>query len=153
MRALQKSLWTIATVLALPAPAAAQNVCAAIERFAVAMREPEPFGSIRQALANGEAILPGFAAADCRAADGVVSCRATDFTMRHFAEWPERLNCAMSNAEISQVRTAPDWHHALIWRDLYFSYGVNCVGCAGGAVSWFVAMSQYRRRDVDWTGR
>jgi hypothetical protein len=140
-------------LFALPAPAMAQTACAALERLATAMTEPEPFASVGRSLANGEAIVPGFSAADCRVADGAVTCRTTDFVMRHFAGWPDPLGCGTFGAEISRVRTVPDWHHALVLRDLYFSYGVSCVGCAGGTVSWFVAMSQYRPRVVDWTRR
>lgn len=149
MARLRKSLWTIGAIMALPAPAAATEICTALDRLATAAHEPEPFASVGQALANGEAILPGFSAAECRVASGAFSCRATDFAMTHFAQWPDPYPCGgLSGAEISRVRTAPDWHHAYFRSGLYFTYGVSCVGCAGGAVSSFMAMPGDRPRPL-----
>jgi hypothetical protein len=57
MRALQKSLWTIAAIMALPAPAAAQDMCAALRGIATASQEPVPFASL--AGREGE-LVPGY---------------------------------------------------------------------------------------------
>lgn len=74
MGGLRKSLWTIAAIAALPAPAAAQDMCASLQRIAAAAREPVPFAS----LADGTELVPGYRY--CRvetgtaARDGGVSC-------------------------------------------------------------------------------
>jgi hypothetical protein len=56
MGALRKSLWTIAAITVLPAPAMAQEMCAALNRIAAAAREPVPFAS----LADGGELVPGY---------------------------------------------------------------------------------------------
>lgn len=77
MGALRKSLWTIVAIMALPAPAAAQDMCAALNRIAAAAREPVPFAS----LTDARGLVPGYDY--CRvdigtgARDGGVSCSAT----------------------------------------------------------------------------
>lgn len=57
MGALRKSLWTIAaTLAALPLPAAAQEMCAALQRIEAAAREPVPFASLEA----GQGVVPGY---------------------------------------------------------------------------------------------
>lgn len=54
--ALRKSLWMAAAFAALPAPAAAQEMCAALNRIAAAAHEPVPFGSLE----GGRELVPGY---------------------------------------------------------------------------------------------
>ena len=56
MGTLRKSLWTIAAMIALPGPAAAQDMCAALTRIAAAAREPVPFASLE----DGRELVPGY---------------------------------------------------------------------------------------------
>jgi hypothetical protein len=45
-----------AALLAMPLPAAAQDMCAALNRIAAAAREPVPFSSLR----DGRGLVPGY---------------------------------------------------------------------------------------------
>jgi hypothetical protein len=75
MSRLRKSIWIGLALIALPQSAAAQEMCAALTRIAVAAREPVPFAS----LADGQ-LVPGYPY--CRvqtgtaARAGEVSCHA-----------------------------------------------------------------------------
>lgn len=51
-----KAAWLAAALVALPVPAAAQDMCAALQRIAAAAREPVPFAS----LADGGELVPGY---------------------------------------------------------------------------------------------
>lgn len=57
MGALRKSLWTIAAVAAVPLPAAAQDMCAALNRIAAAAGEPAPFASLE---GHEGGLVPGY---------------------------------------------------------------------------------------------
>jgi len=52
----RKALWA-AAVAALPAPAAAQTLCAGLNRIVAAAHEPVPFASLENAV---DSVLPGF---------------------------------------------------------------------------------------------
>ena len=56
MRTLRQSLWVIA-LAALPAPAAAQEMCAALNRIVAAAREPVPFASLER---SASSLVPGY---------------------------------------------------------------------------------------------
>ena len=55
-----KSFVATMLLLALPAAASAQDLCADLNRIAAAARETPPFASLERALAAGQAVLPGF---------------------------------------------------------------------------------------------
>jgi hypothetical protein len=65
MGALRKSLWTIAAILAPPAPVEARDVCAALNRVAASSDEALPFASLKEAASDGT-LLPGFGKLACR---------------------------------------------------------------------------------------
>jgi hypothetical protein len=137
-----------AVVILLPAPAAAQTVCGALDRIAAAARERAPFASVRAALANGEAVVPGFEARDCDVRLGAVSCRVTDFVAGNFDRWPEPLSCAGLIAVPSfPGRHNPNPQHVYRFGALRIEYGVDCYGCAGGARSYFIASVDGRHPD------
>lgn len=56
MGATRKTLWVVA-IAALPAPAAAQALCAGLNRIVAAAHEPVPFASLENA---PESVLPDF---------------------------------------------------------------------------------------------
>jgi hypothetical protein len=59
MGALRKSLWMVAAIAALPASAAAQDMCGALSRVAAMLRDPAASDSLTEAARDGGA-LPGF---------------------------------------------------------------------------------------------
>ena len=64
-------------LFALPAPAAAQDVCDAIAGIAAAAAERPAFASLGRSLAEGRTVMPGFAANECSVAESGVDCRET----------------------------------------------------------------------------
>ena len=124
----------------LPAPAAAQSACAALERFAAASRETPPFHSIRRALAEDEAVVPGFRARDCNADAEGIACDDISFSIRNFDARPEPLQCTgvLRAPLISQVRNQRrNLAYFLIQSGLRIDYGFACPGCAGGPHAYF----------------
>jgi hypothetical protein len=140
----------VAAVAALPAPAAAQGICTALERFAAAARETPPFGSVRRALAAGEVVVPGFQARDCRADARGISCDDISFNVSSFDAWPEPLNCpgVLRAPMFGRVLRRPERQHAyfLIQSGLRIDYGFSCWGCAGGPHSYVRVGFQGQRR-------
>lgn len=73
----RRSLWLAAVLVASPAPAFAQDMCAALNRIAAAAKEPVPFASLE----NGRELVPGYSY--CRVETGTaaraggVYCHAT----------------------------------------------------------------------------
>lgn len=65
MKCFRRIVWLGAAMLALPLPAAAQEMCAALDRIAAASRERVPFASIMEAAREGT-LVPGFREGDCR---------------------------------------------------------------------------------------
>jgi hypothetical protein len=65
----RRSLWLAALLAAAPAPAFAQEMCAALDRIEAASREPVPFASIMQAGREGT-LVPGFREGECGYATG-----------------------------------------------------------------------------------
>jgi hypothetical protein len=148
---LRKSLWAIAAITALPAPAAAQQICAALSRIAASAHEAPAFRSIQSALANGETVVPGFEAASCHVRSDELACSTRDFVADHFESWPDPLSCpGMAPATASQRRHGSrDRLHAYTLSGLHIEYGIDCMGCAGGANSYFSATIGPRRRPED----
>jgi len=94
MAALRKSLWTIAAMLALPAPAAAQEMCAALPRRAAAAREPVPFGSLE----DGRELVPGYRY--CRVETG--TARRDGGVFCHTSLAPESLIAETVGAQVRE---------------------------------------------------
>ena len=65
----RNSAWIMVTLAALPAPAAAQEMCAALDRIAASSRERVPFASLAQAGRDGT-LVPGFREGECGPATG-----------------------------------------------------------------------------------
>ncbi len=65
----RRGLWLGAFLAAAPAPALAQDMCAALDRIAAASRERVPFGSLHQAARDGT-LVPRFREQDCRVLSG-----------------------------------------------------------------------------------
>lgn len=144
---LRLSIAASAILLAAPMPAAAQDVCGALGRIAAAAREPVPFASVSRALARGETVDPGFRPDDCRVAAGELSCGVHDFTANHFDGWPDPLPCSgLAPASFSPHRPGRDRQHAYALSGVHIEYGISCMGCAGGANSFFSAGVPAHRR-------
>lgn len=138
----------LVALLALPSPAAAApDICGVIARIAAAASEPSPFGSLRQALADGEAVVPGFLAGDCRVGSGTLSCRVSDFVAGNFRDWPDPLACSgLVAVSPFPGRPGRDRQRAYLLAGIRIEYGVSCMGCAGGAHSYFSARVEGRPR-------
>jgi hypothetical protein len=149
MRALRKSLWTIAAILALPAPAAAQDVCAALQRIVAAAGEAVPFDSVRKASAAGEPVVPGFAPQECDVAAAAVSCsHRSGGGVVTFDSWPRTLACdgfELVASEGAGPRNR-DWTRTYRAGALRIEFGSACRACAGPGYSWFEARLEPRRR-------
>ncbi len=135
----RKSLWIIAATMALPAPAAAADICTAIDRMAVSAREAAPFASVRRALAGGEAVVPGFEVRDCRVGAAGLACDDISFNVSNLDDWPDPLDCpGLTPATPSERRSGRrDRRHAYLLSGLRIEYGFSCWGCAGGPHSFF----------------
>ena len=150
MARLRKSLWTIAAIVALPAPAAAQeppDVCDAIARIAAAARERPPFNSIRRALAAEQAVIPGFEADECSATAEGVSCQGRRF-MSAFHNWPDLATCrGVSAVEPPLPRRQGRWPSNRSYRlgRFLIARGVRCPGCAALGPSYFIMRLERRR--------
>lgn len=148
MTALRKSLWTIAAIAALPAPAAAQEICNAMNRIVAAARETPRFASVQRALANGEAIVPGFSADRCRADDKGVECSLFQRSDQR-VDWRQEISCP-GLTQVAPLAGAETGRTAIIRRlgrqtrvytgfGLRISLGLDCVGCAMPSTSYFRA--------------
>ena len=98
MAALRKSLWTIAAIVALPVPAAAQEMCAALNRIAAAAREPVPFGSLK----DGRELVPGYR--HCRVETGTAMRDGRVFC--HTSLAPESLIAETVGAQVRDCLAA-----------------------------------------------
>jgi hypothetical protein len=150
MARLRKCLWMVAAITALPASAAAKDICATLTDFAVASRERPPFDSVRAALARGEAIVPGFEARDCRTDPRGISCDDISFHASNFDAWPEPLNCtgAIPAPVFDRAPRRRERQHAYLLSGLRIEYGFSCWGCAGGPHAFFTLAFQGRIRAV-----
>lgn len=78
MRHVRRTISIGAALVALPVPAAAQEMCAALNRIAAAAREPEPFAS----LGDGQ-LVPGYHY--CRVQTGTAARTGEVFCHRQLA--------------------------------------------------------------------
>jgi hypothetical protein len=146
MGGLRKSLSALVFLVAMPAPAAAADLCAALNRIVASSRETPPFASVRRALANGEAIVPGFDASGCEISSTTgINCDATSMSVGNFDDWPDLRACLGAGSEVARdvsparlVRR--DWSRTYVASGLRFQYGVHCIGCAGLAWSSFTVI-------------
>lgn len=92
MARLRKSLWTIAAIAALPAPAMAQDMCTALQRIAAAAREPVPFASLETA----RGLVPGYSY--CRVETGTTARSGGVFCHSQFA--PKSLIAEAVGAQV-----------------------------------------------------
>ncbi len=93
MASLRKSLWIVAAIMALPAPAAAQEMCAALNRIAAASREPVPFASLE---GGPSSLVPGYDY--CRVETGTAMRDGGVFCNRRLA--PKSLIAATVGAQV-----------------------------------------------------
>ena len=136
------SFLALVALVALPAPAAAAgaDVCAAFDRIVAASRERPAFASLRLALANGDALVPGFVAEACEiSAEAQIRCVEGGFT-DPLRDWAEAASCP---GVVSVTPHAPpsrrrDLVGALVASGLRLEYGVDCRLCAGPSTSDFL---------------
>lgn len=147
----RRSLWLVAFLVAAPAPAAASDICAALDRIATASREAPPFASIRRGLAGGEAVVPGFRTEECRVGPAGIACDDISFNVSNFDGWPAPLDCpGLTPATPSDRRPGRrDRPHAYALSGLHIEYGFSCWGCAGGPHSYFSVSFEGGRRPED----
>lgn len=140
MGALRKSLWTIVAIAALPASAAATDVCPALQRIISASRESTPFDSVRRALAGGEVVVPGFLPEECSVTAGAVSCDHRSMALTQFDDWPDPLPCSGFVA-LPTDRRAPrrDWVRGYLAGGLRIEMATWCAMCAGPGATHFNA--------------
>jgi hypothetical protein len=129
----------LVALAALPAPAAAADVCAAFDRIVAASRERPAFASLRQTLANGGALVPGFEAGSCEIiAAAQIRCTENGFT-DPFRDWAGAASCPGVVAVTPHPRPPRrrDLAVALVASGLRLEYGVDCRLCAGPSTSFF----------------
>jgi hypothetical protein len=155
MGGLRKSLLVACALVAMPAPAAAADLCAALDRIIASSRERPAFASVRRALAYGEVIVPGFDAAHCEASatTGII-CYESSMNVENFDDWPDLRACLGAGSEVARdVSPIPpirrDWSRTYVASGLRFQYGVHCLGCAGPASSRFTVTFDRQRRPGD----
>lgn len=145
---LRKTLWIAATLVALPASAAAEgqeDVCGALGRIIAAARENPAFGSVAEQLAARNPVIPDFRAEQCevRAGEGLF-CDVSTMGRAIFADWPDLASCP-GVTEAEQVltmdppppRTRNAWTRVYQARNVFIAYGVTCPLCAGPATARF----------------
>jgi hypothetical protein len=137
----RRCLGLVALLAVAPAPAFAKDICSALAEIAASARETPAFDSVRHALANGQAVVPGFQVGDCRVSAAALACDDISFNAANFDGWPEPLNCAgLTPVPPSGQRPGRrDRRHAWLLAGLRIEYGFSCWGCAGGPHSFFHA--------------
>jgi hypothetical protein len=139
----------LTALAALPAPAAAGDLCASLNRIIASSRETPPFASVRRGLTNGEAIVPGFAATICEvSATTGIHCSDASMNVGNFDDWPDLGACLGVEAlpEPSPRPFRRDWTKAFAVSGLRIEYGVECLRCAGPASSLFSVTFEGRAR-------
>lgn len=122
------------SAMATPVP---PDLCPVFERLVAAARERPTYSSIRRALADGQAIVPGFAAADCAVEEDAFSCRKWTMGANGLLDWPEPVSCP----GFTSLPRAP--HHFRVAfavaapGGLEITYGVRCFRCAGPGTAYF----------------
>jgi hypothetical protein len=141
MGAKRKCLWMIAAIAALPAPAAAADVCTALQRIVASAREPVPFDSVRRAAAAGEIIVPGFRLQECRVSAAELFCHQRRMSVMAFDAWPNPLPCPGFVAD--QPIERREWHqdrgYAYTAPGVRIEYWTRCSACAGPGSGYFSA--------------
>lgn len=152
MAGLRRAVFILVAVAALPAPAAAAEICDTLTRIAASMRETTPFGSIRRALADGEAVVPGFRAQSCRASETGVECGVAGMQARNEqTDWRASVTClgftpvAPEALGESPGLSGRDRRQYYAGSGLLISFGLDCGPCRGPASSFFRVTIDTRR--------
>ncbi len=123
------------------------DVCPLFARLIAAAQERPAFSSIRQALAHGQAIVPGFDAAECEVAGDELVCGHRGMDANGFPDWRVQSSCP-GMAEVRQARSPFTRAFAFDGpAGLRISYGVRCFQCAGPGSAWF-RVGRAERRDA-----
>lgn len=131
-------LLTALALIALEKPPP-PDTCPLFARLIAAAEERPAFSSIRQALARGETIVPGFDAADCAVAEDAVVCRDRGLDVDGFLTGPGPISCP-GLTEIREARSP--FSRAFAFNGpggLRIGYGVRCFRCRGPGIAWFRA--------------
>lgn len=140
MARLRKCLWMLAAIMTVPAPAIAGDICSTLDRIAAAARERPAFASLGRALAEDEAVVPGFWPRDCRVSPGGIDCDDISFNTRNFDGWPNPLTCrGLTAVPPTGPRPGQERQFAYLLSGLRIEYGFSCRGCAGGSHGYFHA--------------
>jgi hypothetical protein len=155
MASLRKFLWSSFGAITLPMPAAAAqpapvaaDVCGAIDRIAASASVRPAFLPIRRALAEGQAVVPGFEAGECAVTPDGVECRGRSHRS-DFTNWPELDICRDVVAfEPPLPYPQVQWPSNRSYRlgRFLISRGFRCPGCRALGPSYFT-MTFYRPRD------
>ncbi len=138
-------LLTALALLAVEEPPAT-DTCALFARLLAAARETPAFDSVRQALARGEVVVPGFDAAECEVAEDALYCRPRDPEAEGLFARQRQIACpglTEDRRAISQFGRAytfggPD--------GVRISFGLRCHHCAGApGTAWFRVARAVRR--------
>ena len=141
-----------ATALPMPAVAeqetAAADVCGAIERIAASADVRPAFLPLRRALAEGQAVVPGFAAGECEVTAEGVACRGRRYRPA-FRNWPDLATCRGLVAfepplPYPQVQYPSNRSYRL--GRFRIARGYSCPGCRALGASYFT-MTFYRAED------
>ena len=112
--------------------------CPVFARLIAAAQERPAFASIRRALADGRAVVPGFDAADCRIErGGAFECSYRGMGAHGYPYWREPVSCPGLSA---LPRSPQSFRRAFGFAapgGLQITYGVHCFQCAGPGTAWF----------------
>ena len=110
--------------------------CPVFARLIAAARERPAFSSIRRALADGRAVVPGFDAAECRVRKGALECSHHGMDAHAFPDWREPVACPGLTA-LPLPRRAFNRAFAVTGPgELQIAWGVHCFQCAGPGTAW-----------------
>jgi hypothetical protein len=136
-------------VLPMPvaaAPAAAlPDICGAIARIQAAARERPAFRSLRRALVEERAVVPGFEAAECSVTADGIECRGRR-SASAFRNWPDLATCrgvAGFEPPLPRPRVRYPSNRSYRLGRFLIARGVRCPGCAALGPSFFT-MTFYR---------
>jgi len=136
---------TAALLGATPAPAAAAEICAVVDRIVAASRETPAFATLEEAIGRGEVVIPGFDPEDCRVSSGLsIECSAWSMDRRP-GDWASIADCpgaVPAPPPERRRRRIGDVRHYYSISGVRISFGVGCMVCAGPAIRGFIAMPE-----------
>jgi hypothetical protein len=152
-RTLRRSLWVVVALATAPMPAAAADICDALTRIAASARETPAFGSVQRALANGEAVVPGFGPQSCHASATGVECGMIGMAARwEQTDWPAAVSCpGFTPMDPAAIGARPgmrgrDSRRSYAGPGVLVSFGLDCGPCRGPASSFFSVTIDTRTR-------